>query len=151
MRAQRPVDPRELLVFEQVGALDQEQEVAVLLTRVGVESDPAVEGGLDRRAARSLRAGVPSTFGRPSMLFSRSGVHRARDVHHLEQREVDVLAEPVLARAPHGGERATARTCRRSTSEVRPPAITGGCATSPRVAIDPHSACTVNSVAGRPT
>ena len=37
-----------------------------------------------------------------------------------------------------------------SHSPTRPPAASGGFSGSPRVAVEPHAACSVNSVAGRP-
>jgi hypothetical protein len=98
------VDQCELLVRQQVGAIDEQQEILVLLTRVGVEADPAVSGGLDRRQLDGAGRGALH-LGAPEHAVEQVGVHRSGDVHHFEQREVDVLAEPGRSRAVHRGER----------------------------------------------
>ncbi len=88
-------------VVDQVGTLDQHQEVAPLLRRDGAEADPAVARRLDGRDLDRARE-------RPGMSREALPHHRVRrhgERHHLEEREVDVLAAAVASRAVPDGER----------------------------------------------
>ena len=98
-----------------------------------------------------LRAGVPATFGRPSMLFSRSEyIVPAMFITSSSEKSTCSPSPSTRARRT-AASAATAANVPPTHSVVRPPAMIGGCDARPRVAIDPHSACTVNSVEGRPT
>ena len=142
------MDVRKLLDLAQIRPLDQDQEVAVLLVRVGVEADPAVQCRLDRG-----NLDVPSDPGdgrAAGQSVHQIEVRRAGDVHDLEQGEVDVLA---LARATRAQRRCDGRhRSEGATDELGrapSPAMIGSCSGRPRPAMEPHSAWIVNSVAGR--
>ena len=121
-RSTRPCAPsarsiaRELLVLEQVGALDQQQEVAVLLARVGVEADPAVERGLDRRQLDRCAPACPRASGRPEQAVQagpctscpRCSSPRAARSRRARRARARARAARPRARPPP-------RTCRRPT------------------------------------
>jgi hypothetical protein len=97
----------ELLVLPQVRAFDHEQEIRELLSRVGAEPDVAVGGRLDGRRLHHRRQEGVLRVGGASV---HQPVHRVREVREdqvrgLQQRQIDVLALPRLARADHGGQR----------------------------------------------
>jgi hypothetical protein len=111
-------------------------------------TQPSAVGSIEGSSIE--RAGVPATFGRPNMLFNRS-VYIVPAMFMTSSSEKSMCSPRPSPRARRtAASAATAANVPPIHSVVRPPAITGGCEASPRVAIEPDSAWTVNSVAGRP-
>ena len=84
-------EPREPRVVEQVGALDEHEEVLELGGGVGVEADEAVARPLDRRRLHAARRA--DGLGPAHAVVGEVAEHRTRDRHRLGEGQVDVLAD----------------------------------------------------------
>ncbi len=97
----------QLLVAEQVGPLDEEQEIPELLPGVGVEADPSVGGRLDRRRLQGARRRRQRRPAEEAVEEIEEGAAAERD--RLEQGDVDMLAVPGAPSAPHRRQSADGR------------------------------------------
>ena len=108
---------RQLGVVDQVGAIDQHQEVLELLCRDSAEADQAIGGGNDRRQLQTtgLHKGI-----RAQHAGGHGGQTPHPDHHRLVRRHVDDLA----AAAPGGtpGRGRGNRRCERSRQPLAEPA-----------------------------
>ena len=119
-----------LVVVDEIGTLDEQQEAVELLAAVGAEADVAVEGRLDRRRLDGARgAGDRRAAEQRADVL---GVAARGDGHHLGDREVDVVTVARCAAARRAAAAtAIAENVPANHSLVRPPAWNGTLRTEP--------------------
>ena len=123
----------------QIRALDHGAEVLPLLAGRHRDADVAVLGALDRR-----HLGGPTDDLEQHQFPTQPGEHLHRSGHGLQHRQIGPATTTVMGGQPDRG-RVTARHELAQVTTHRD----GGRSGSPRDAVDPHQACSVNSVAGR--